>query len=136
MRKISGIIPPNARTQSAEISRSQPARPGAPSHGRPMGRNSQADRITLSQELEALRGGGELPMREPPTYSNTTEGRRAKLVQDLSDRFFTAKGQIETSDVPRSESTMEEITNSRSLFTVEPELRQAPQASLESVEKT
>ncbi len=38
MEKISRIIPANRRTSSAEISTSQPARPGAPAFGRPMGR--------------------------------------------------------------------------------------------------
>lgn len=119
MRKISGIIPPNARTQSAEISRSQPARPGAPDFGRPMGKNSQADRISLSRELEELRASGEMPQRSQ-TYTNTTEGRRAKLVQDLSDRFFSAKG--EGAGVPKSEGASESVSVARSLYTVEPEL--------------
>lgn len=38
MEKISGIIPRNARNSSADVSKSQPVRPGAPSFGRPMGK--------------------------------------------------------------------------------------------------
>lgn len=125
MRKISGIIPPNARTQSAEIARSQPARPGAPSMGRPMGKNSLGDRITLSNELEEMRANRELPERElSGSYPNMQEARRAKTVQALSDKFFSAKGSIENSETPKSEVATESVTERRSLFTVEPELLQ------------
>ncbi len=47
MEKISRIIPASSRTQSAEISDSQPARPGAPAMGRVMGRVTQR---SFSQE--------------------------------------------------------------------------------------
>ncbi|HWU44456.1 MAG TPA: hypothetical protein VN132_13490, partial [Bdellovibrio sp.] len=61
MDKISGIIPASPRTQVADVATSQPARPGAPMTGRPMGRNSLGDRIMLSKELERLKQQGELP---------------------------------------------------------------------------
>lgn len=38
MEKISGIIPRNSRNSSADVSKSQPVRPGAPSFGRPIGK--------------------------------------------------------------------------------------------------
>lgn len=41
MEKISGIIPRNARNSSADVSKSQPVRPGAPSFGRPIGKVTQ-----------------------------------------------------------------------------------------------
>lgn len=40
MEKISGIIPRNSRNSSADVSRSQPARPGAPSFGRPASKST------------------------------------------------------------------------------------------------
>jgi hypothetical protein len=55
MEKISGIIPASPRTSVADTAAAQPARPGAPLMGRPMGKNSLGDRITLSKAAAELR---------------------------------------------------------------------------------
>jgi hypothetical protein len=54
MEKISGIIPRNSRNSSADVSRSQPARPGAPSFGRPAGKSTPRtfSELTETSEIE------------------------------------------------------------------------------------
>lgn len=131
MEKISGILPPSARTRFADVSASQPARPGAPSMGRPDGRNSLGDRLTLSKEIESLRQGGDFfeptiqPMSSPATYSNTVEGKKAKVIEDLNNRFFA---KVDLHKQPGEAAKSEEVAtasqqNAPSLFLVEPELR-------------
>ena len=41
MEKLSSILPKSPRTQNVDNSKAQPARPGAPLLGRPMGRVTQ-----------------------------------------------------------------------------------------------
>lgn len=139
MDKISGILPPSARTRFADVSASQPARPGAPSMGRPDGRNSLGDRLTLSKEIESIRQGGEFfepmppPMSAPTTYTNTAEGKKAKVIEELNNRFFA---KVDLHKQPGEAAKSEEMAtstqqNAPSLFLVEPELR----ASLKPVQE-
>ena len=53
MEKLSSILPKSPRTQSADHSKSQPARPGAPLFGRPMGKVTSRT-VFESTEAEAL----------------------------------------------------------------------------------
>jgi hypothetical protein len=67
MEKISGIIPASPRTKVVDTSKAQPARPGAPAFGRPMGKNSLGDRITLSKIAEEMKAAEALtPSVEGP----------------------------------------------------------------------
>lgn len=89
MEKISRIIPASARSAAGEVSRSQPARPGAPEMGRVSGRVTSSgldieDRVSFAA---AERASGDLP----PLYKKT-ESTRAKVVDDLARKFFDAKG--------------------------------------------
>ncbi len=91
MQKISGILPASARTSVAEISVAQPARPGAPALGRPMGKNSLGDRITLSKEAEKFLESGAMALPERPlaTYKDTPENNKLKIIDDLNKKFFS-----------------------------------------------
>jgi hypothetical protein len=107
MEKISGILSASPRTQKAEISKSQPARPGAPLTGRPEGKNSLGDRVTLSKNLERFKdatGNSEvsseriaeataLPKKDISTYKNTSENNKIKIIQDLNRKFFAPSRQ-------------------------------------------
>ena len=74
MEKISGIIPASPRTKAVDTSNSQPARPGAPAFGRPMGKNSLGDRITLSKVAEEMRAAEALtPSTEGPATAAPTQ---------------------------------------------------------------
>lgn len=125
MEKISGIIPASARTKVADVSVSQPARPGAPLLGRPMGKNSLGDRITLSKELEELRQTGQFP--EPamtPVYKQPAESKKLKVIQDLNEKFFTdPKDLAREENIPKSEETLKKTENNEGLFFVEKELK-------------
>ena len=109
MEKISGIIPASPRTRVVDTSTAQPARPGAPAFGRPMGKNSLGDRITLSKMAEEMRAAEALtPSTEgldakapaaptqtpaasaqaPETYKMSPEAKRVKVVEDLNKKFF------------------------------------------------
>lgn len=125
MEKISGIIPANARTRSVEVAAAQPARPGAPSMGRPMGRVTKTpafveDRLSLSKDLPAAAPA------LPGTYTNTKpEATRAKVVEDLAKKFFDSNPKVEVrgSDTTKSEEVLKAIEDTDALVPVaiEPE---------------
>lgn len=134
MEKISGIIPPSARTQVADTSVAQPARPGAPALGRPMGKNSLGDRITLSKKIEEMKRSGELPSPESSSgYKDTEENRKLKVIQDINRNFFSPKGLARDSDMSKSEELLKSTTANEGLFVVEEDMR--PQASTGSNRK-
>jgi hypothetical protein len=124
MEKISGIIPASARTKVADVSVAQPARPGAPILGRPMGKNSLGDRITLSKKMEELRQSGVLPEpEEPAVYKNPAESKKLKVVKDLNEKFFSPKAIAREEDVTKSEEALKTTSANEGLFIVEKELR-------------
>lgn len=131
MEKISGIIPASARTQVAEVASAQPARPGAPAFGRPIGKNSLGDRITLSKKMEELKKTGELPAPESSKgYRDTEENKKLKVIQDLNQRFFSPKSSVREGEVTKSEELLNKTAANEGLFVVEEELR--PQQSTDS----
>lgn len=134
MDKISGILPPSARTRVAELAAAQPARPGAPAMGRPMGKNSLGDRITLSKQLEELRQTGEMPEPEAsPVYKNPTEVRKLKVIEDLNQKFFSPKTEARENDLTKSEETLKKTSDNEGLFFVEKELRPPQEPALKEI---
>ncbi len=112
MDKISSILPASPRMKVAELSAAQPARPGAPLMGRPEGKNSMGDRITLSKEMEKMRETGELPALEPaPTYKNTAENSKKQAIDDLNKKFFSNPKDIarENGGLTRSEEILNDV---------------------------
>ncbi len=92
MDKISRILAPTARVTAAEVADSQPARPGAPAFGRPMGKNSLGDRITLSKKAAESQLTGLAPQAETPaTYKNSSESSKLKMIEKLNQNFFNPK---------------------------------------------
>ena len=128
MEKISGIIPASPRTRVADTSGAQPARPGAPAFGRPMGKNSLGDRITLSKQMEEMKATGALPEPElAPVYKNPTEAKRVKVVEDLNAKFFAnPKSEAREGNMTKSEEALMKTTDNEGIFFVEKELRPAP----------
>ncbi|MEN0058726.1 MAG: hypothetical protein AAGB31_07815 [Bdellovibrio sp.] len=127
MDKISGILPASPRTRVLDIGASQPARPGAPALGRPMGRNSLGDRITLSKQIEEMRMTGEMPGPEAsPVYRNPAEIKKLKVIEDLNQKFFSnPKSEAREGDMTKSEETLSKASDNEGLFFVERELRPA-----------
>ncbi len=111
MEKISGILPASPRTKVAEVSSAQPARPGAPAFGRPMGRNSLGDRITLSKELERMKETGVIPEpATPATYKNPAEANKLKIIDELNAKFFTNPKEVaKDTSLTRSEQTLKSV---------------------------
>ncbi|MDG0815450.1 hypothetical protein [Bdellovibrio svalbardensis] len=125
MEKISSILPASPRMKVAELSASQPARPGAPLMGRPEGKNSMGDRITLSKELERMRESGDLPGLEPaPTYKNTAENSKMKTIEDLNKKFFQNPKDIarDNGGLTRSEEVLKSVEDSESVERGEPKV--------------
>jgi hypothetical protein len=134
MEKISRIIPANARTQSAEVAAAQPARPGSPAFGRPMGRVTKTpvfveDRLTISA------GKPQVPA-VPGTYGNTKpEIARAKVVEDLAKKFFDTsnpKTEVRDNDMTKSEEALKTVDNLEPIAPVKaaPEKLEQPKESL------
>jgi hypothetical protein len=127
MEKISGIIPASARTQVADTSSAQPARPGAPLLGRPEGKNSLGDRVTLSKQMEAMKKEalGDAPAMTPdaPVYSSP-ESRKVKVIEELNKKFFTnPKAQVRDNDMTKSEEALKSTNDVEGLFFVEKNLK-------------
>lgn len=137
MEKISGIIPASARTRSADVTVSQPARPGAPALGRPMGKNSLGDRVTLSKQLEEMRQTGAVPEPEAsPVYKAPGESKKLKVIEDLNQKFFNSKTSSGDEDMTKSEEVLKKTTANDSLFYVEKELRPPAKALTELQDQT
>lgn len=93
MEKISGILPTSSRIQAIDTSKSQPARPGAPTLGRSEGKNSLgAAKAVFSKEAEmaALKAEIDGVPSTPAAklYKKPTEADHAKIAEDVSRRFF------------------------------------------------
>lgn len=104
MEKISGIIPRNARNSTADLSKSQPVRPGAPSFGRAIGKVSTKSALDnlqgLSQKEQKL-SGNSLPevgdkislsedFQEMSDAKNIFKDTESKILDGASneDKFF------------------------------------------------
>lgn len=136
MEKISGILPASARTRVADVAAAQPARPGAPAFGRPMGRNSLGDRLTLSKQLEEMRQTGQMPEPEvAPVYKNPAEAKKIKVIEDLNQKFFSPKAIARDEDITKSEEALKKTSANESLFYVEKEL-QPQESPLKEIQKT
>jgi hypothetical protein len=129
MEKLSGILPASARTQVADVSVSQPARPGAPALGRPMGKNSLGDRVTLSKQMEELKKSTQPQVMTPeaPVYTNPAESKKLKIIEDLNKKFFTnPKAEVREGDMTKSEEALKSTDEVEGLFFVEKDLRPPP----------
>lgn len=108
--KISRILPASARVVMADVAEAQPARPGAPDLGRPMGKNSLGDRITISQKaIDSQLNGGVPQASAPAIYKNNAESAKVKMIAQLSDNFFNPKIEAKGSDQALSEELAGEV---------------------------
>lgn len=85
MDKISSILPQNARVTSVDLDEAPPARPGSPAFGRKVGRNTVADRLTLSKHAKELAAQDTMMMKNPK------ETARAKSVDEINKKFFETR---------------------------------------------
>lgn len=110
MEKISRILPPSRRVTAVDVESSQPVRPGAPNFGRPtQSRLDIKDRVTLSSLAN------ERPM-DPTTYRNPKETSKAKVVEELAERFFNpAAVAKEEGEGVHSEEALKRLKDSEAL---------------------
>ncbi len=115
MEKLSSILPASPRVKSVDTSDSAPARPGAPAIGRPAGRNTVKDRLSISADAKEMAYKQTMSGRDPEDVS------RAKLVSEINRKFFdtrlnkpvaidqTVSGQVVQSsfDTPDSELSVD-----------------------------
>lgn len=140
MDKISGILPQSPRMKMVEVAAAQPARPGAPDMGRPMGKNSIGERITMSKQLDELRESGQLPTpAATPVYKNT-EANKLKVIEDINKKFFASAGQVaaDKESIRESSDTMSESVLKKTMgndgFIESPKTPARPKESLSPLE--
>lgn len=78
MEKISKILAPSARTQSYDVSRAQPGRPGSPILGRPVF-EPIIDRVSFSEDLVDSMNS---------QYNKPVAQIKAQKIKELSEKFF------------------------------------------------
>ena len=82
MEKISRILPESPRLK-AEKETLRPVRPGAPAFGRAEGSTEIRDRVNIS----SVKNIGPQEFMQP-SYKNLKEAQHAKMVEDMSRKFF------------------------------------------------
>lgn len=102
MEKMSGILPSSPRVTSVDLKDSPPARPGAPGLGKKTGRNTVADRVTLSPRAK------EMASEETLLGKKAQEVSRVKAVNEINRKFFETR----LKPVGTSESISEKVTDS------------------------
>ncbi len=118
MEKISRIIPPSARTKAYDAARALPARPGAPSIGRPQSMAVIEDRITLSEKfLDPITGGTSVPSAGISAKENykPRETVKSEIIKDLTNKFFlkeNPKDLVRDSDQTQSEEVLSRVQSS------------------------
>ncbi len=120
MEKISRILPPSRRVVATDVESSQPVRPGAPDFGRPTQKPLDIqDRVSLSSLVNNRSA-------EPTTYKNTKDGARARVVEDMAEKFFNPRTIAKEGEGTRSEETLKRMEENKSFSQVTPETAQKP----------
>lgn len=101
MEKMSGILPASPRVTSVDLKDSPPARPGAPSHGKKAGRNTVADRISLSPRAK------EMAAEQTLLGKKAEEASRIKAVNEINRKFFETRLQPAEKSGTVSETAMD-----------------------------
>jgi len=104
MEKISGILAASPRVKSVDLEDAPPARPGAPAMGRKPGRNSIADRVTLSQKAKEIAGQDTMMKKNPKDAAS------ARMVEELSRKFFETRVKPVEKEISQSEAVVENIS--------------------------
>jgi hypothetical protein len=112
-----------------------PARPGAPSAGRKTGRNTVADRVTVSQQAKDLAASS-------PVSPKQREVSRAKMVEEINRKFFDNRLKPVEKESPRSAEVAEEVMASEDfampvrqeemVSQYEPKIEMSPKLSIEA----
>ena len=137
MDKISSILPKSARTQNADHSSAQPARPGAPLLGRPMGRVTQKVVFEGQQTEVPTRATPDLSFAEKFSvnlpedkvslgedfsndsklagYNRKGEIHKVKIAEDVNRKFADLTPLAKNEATPLSEEIVSNETDSMAL---------------------
>lgn len=131
MEKISSILKSSPRVKSVDMASAAPVRPGAPTYGAPVGRNSVADRITLSERAK------DLAMQDTLALRNPKEASRAKMVEEINRNFFESR--LDKEEPTVSERAATSLTTAVKLspseeFTTSEQTEAAPQEETQSLQ--
>lgn len=85
MEKLSGILPSSPRVRSVDMDEAPPARPGAPTYGKKVGRNTVTDKVTLSPEAKGLKAPSLTKVQDPKELA------RSKIADNLTKNFFETR---------------------------------------------
>jgi len=123
MEKLSSILATSPRVQSVDTSDTPPARPGAPTFGRPAGGATIRDRFSVSQDAK------DLAFKETLAGTNPKESASSKVVTDMTKKFFenrVAEVKPVASSEELQERQIEEEEPSAQKSTVPTPVLQAP----------
>lgn len=113
MEKISRILPPSRRVVATDVTSSQPLRPGAPDFGR---RPQSSPRLGEVQDRVSMSSLANSRSPEPmATYKNTKEGARAKVVEEMAEKFFNPRTVAKEGEAPLSEEALKQLNATREM---------------------
>lgn len=104
MEKLSSILPTSSRVSSVDLDEAPPARPGAPTFGRKEGISTVHDRVSLQEGLKNASA-------ETLYGRNPKDAAHAKLVADLSRKFFNTRLTDKQKDPVMTEKINQEMNS-------------------------
>lgn len=104
MEKLSSILPTSSRVASVDLDEAPPARPGAPTFGRKEGISTVRDRVTLQEGIKNASA-------ETLYGRNPKDAAHAKMVEDLSRKFFNTRLSDKQKDPVLSEKINQEMNS-------------------------
>lgn len=115
MDKISRILPPSRRITAADVESNPPVRPGAPEFGRPSKSSMDVqDRVSLSSLAN-----NRTPETPAATYkAPNKDSARAKVVDELAEKFFNPRTFAKDSDTTLAEDTLKSMQDNENIRSV------------------
>ena len=132
MEKLSSILPKSSRTQNVDNSNAQPARPGAPLLGRPMGRATQkvvfenaptpaipkreldlsfADQFSVMPTDKVTRRETNTEAANLSNYNRKGDMQKVKIAENVGRNFAKIDGTKIETNIPELEVSEEELTS-------------------------
>ena len=111
MEKISRILPPSRRITAADVESNPPVRPGAPEFGRPSKSSLDVqDRVSLSSLAN-----NRTPEPAATYKAPTKDSARAKVVDELAEKFFNPRTFAKDSDTTLAEDTLKSMQDNENI---------------------
>lgn len=109
MDKISRILPPSRRITATDVESNQPVRPGAPEFGRPSKSSMDVqDRVSLSSLANSRTPEPAATYKAP-----NKDSARAKVVDELAEKFFNPRSVAKEGDTTLAEDTLKSMQDNQ-----------------------